>query len=515
KDSCFDLTAYSDADHAGCHLDRKTESKNVAVSSCCAQVLWMRTQLTNYGFFYDKVSIYCDSKSAIAISCNPDEEEEEPSEDEDEEDEEHLALVDSALYVPDYVPLAEETEPFETDEPVATPPPHTSPHIVIPLSQTRLRRARISVRPHTPPSPSTEAHIAEVRFTAPSHRYKIRKSSTAVTTRQTGLALTRGVDYGFIDTLDASIRATNERVMTALEGRIDDGDRLTRHIQHEHERFTKLERIRDVEHQDGPADVGSSSNRGSGNESHSLGSGNGRMPNTTRVCTYKDFLNYQPFSYKGTEGVVGSVMASKPKTMQEAIEIAIDLMGQKVRSFSKIQSENKRKLDDNIRNNKTQQQPFKRKILARAYTVRLGEKKEYGRSLPLCTKVQGHYKKDCLKLKNKNRGNQARNVEAHGKACVFGGGETNTDSNVVMGTFLLNNRYDSILFDTGADRSFVSVAFSSLINIIPSTLDNSYDVELANGKITGVNTIIWGHTLNLLNHPFNINLMLVEVGIMP
>nr|GEW49376.1 hypothetical protein [Tanacetum cinerariifolium] len=66
KDSGFDLTAY-----AGCHLDRKTESEYVAVSGCRAQVLWMRTQLTDYGFFYDKVPIYYDSKSAIAISCNP------------------------------------------------------------------------------------------------------------------------------------------------------------------------------------------------------------------------------------------------------------------------------------------------------------------------------------------------------------------------------------------------------------------------------------------------------------
>nr|GFA36488.1 hypothetical protein [Tanacetum cinerariifolium] len=71
KDSGFDLTAYSDVDHAGCHLDRKTESEYVVVSSCYAQVLWMRTQLTDYGFFYDKVPIYCDSKSAIAILCNP------------------------------------------------------------------------------------------------------------------------------------------------------------------------------------------------------------------------------------------------------------------------------------------------------------------------------------------------------------------------------------------------------------------------------------------------------------
>ncbi|GKB57178.1 retrovirus-related pol polyprotein from transposon TNT 1-94, partial [Tanacetum coccineum] len=68
KDYGFDLTAYSDADHAGCHLDRKIESEYVAVFGCCDQVLWMRTQLTDYGFFYNKVPIYCDSKSAIAIS---------------------------------------------------------------------------------------------------------------------------------------------------------------------------------------------------------------------------------------------------------------------------------------------------------------------------------------------------------------------------------------------------------------------------------------------------------------
>nr|GEZ94444.1 hypothetical protein [Tanacetum cinerariifolium] len=71
KDSGFDLTAYLDADHGGCHLDRKTESEYVAVSGCCAQVLWMRTQLMDYGFFYDIVPIYYDSKSTIAISCNP------------------------------------------------------------------------------------------------------------------------------------------------------------------------------------------------------------------------------------------------------------------------------------------------------------------------------------------------------------------------------------------------------------------------------------------------------------
>ncbi|GKD89819.1 reverse transcriptase domain-containing protein [Tanacetum coccineum] len=62
------------------------------------------------------------------------------------------------------------------------------------------------------------------------------------------------------------------------------------------------------------------------------------------------------------------------------------------------------------------------------------------------------------------------------------------------------------------DQSFVSTAFSSQIDITPSTLDHYYDVELADGKIIGLNTILKGSTLNFLNHPFNINLMLVELG---
>nr|GEW51727.1 putative reverse transcriptase domain-containing protein [Tanacetum cinerariifolium] len=86
------------------------------------------------------------------------------------------------------------------------------------------------------------------------------------------------------------------------------------------------------------------------------------------------------------------------------------------------------------------------------------------------------------------------------------------DSNVVTGTFLLNSRYASILFDTPANRSFVSTAFSSLIDIVPTPLGNSYEVELADGKIVRVDTIMRGCTLNFLNHPFNIDLMPVELG---
>nr|GEX26821.1 ribonuclease H-like domain-containing protein [Tanacetum cinerariifolium] len=96
--SSFELTAFSDANHAGCIDSRKStsggiqflgdklvswmlkkqnctamssaEAEYVALSASCAQVMWMRTQLHDYGLNYNKIPLYCDSQSAIAISCN-------------------------------------------------------------------------------------------------------------------------------------------------------------------------------------------------------------------------------------------------------------------------------------------------------------------------------------------------------------------------------------------------------------------------------------------------------------
>ncbi|GKF21720.1 putative reverse transcriptase domain-containing protein [Tanacetum coccineum] len=98
------------------------------------------------------------------------------------------------------------------------------------------------------------------------------------------------------------------------------------------------------------------------------------------------------------------------------------------------------------------------------------------------------------------------------RAYALGGRYASPDSNIITGTFLLNNSYAIILFDTGADRSFVSNTFSALINITPTMLESHYDVELTDGKIIGVNTRIRGCTLNFMNHPFNINLMPVPLG---
>ncbi|GJY67973.1 putative reverse transcriptase domain-containing protein [Tanacetum coccineum] len=187
--------------------------------------------------------------------------------------------------------------------------------------------------------------------------------------------------------------------------------------------------------------------------------------------------------------------------------------------------ENQRKQDDN----QQQQQQNKRQNTSRAYVAGSGEKKPYGGSKPLCLKCNYHHDGQCASKCHKcNRvghlardyrstanANTANNQRGTGAAKVYAVGRagTNPDSNVVTGTFLLNNRYAFVLFDTGADRSFVSTTFSSQIDITPSTLDHYYYVELADGRIIGLNAIIRGCTLNFLNHTFNINLIPVELGI--
>ncbi|GJX08020.1 putative reverse transcriptase domain-containing protein [Tanacetum coccineum] len=228
----------------------------------------------------------------------------------------------------------------------------------------------------------------------------------------------------------------------------------------------------------------------------------------------------------------GNVMSYQPKTIEKEIKFANDQIDKKVLTNSERQAEQKRKMEFNAGNNQGYQQQNKRQNTGCNKCKKIGHlARDYRSSGPnnnnnnrgnsgstqnavTCYEcgVQGHFKKDCPKLKNGNRGNQCGNYNAPAKVYVVGNAGTNPDSNVVTGTFLLNNRYASILFDTGADRSFVSTTFSSLIYITPTILDHYYDVEFADGKIIRINTIIRGCTLNFLNHPFNINLMPVELG---
>ncbi|GJS20990.1 putative reverse transcriptase domain-containing protein, partial [Tanacetum coccineum] len=132
----------------------------------------------------------------------------------------------------------------------------------------------------------------------------------------------------------------------------------------------------------------------------------------------------------------------------------------------------------------------------------------------------GHFRKHYPKLRNQNRGNKNGNKtenqtggnEATARAYAIRGGGSNPDSNVVTGTFLLNNYYASMLFDSGADRSFVLSTFSALLDVAPSTLDTSYAIELADGIISKTYVVFRGCTLGLLGHSFDIDLIPVELS---
>ncbi|GKD13657.1 putative reverse transcriptase domain-containing protein, partial [Tanacetum coccineum] len=119
---------------------------------------------------------------------------------------------------------------------------------------------------------------------------------------------------------------------------------------------------------------------------------------------------------------------------------------------------------------------------------------------------QGHTRNQCpKKVKQEEVG------EVHGRAYAIKDAEPK-GPNVVTGTFLLNNRYSFLLFDSGSDRSFVNTRFNSLLDIKPIKIEDSYEVELANGKVVSTNTVLKGCTLSLVNHIFEIDLMPIELS---
>ncbi|GKE70662.1 putative reverse transcriptase domain-containing protein, partial [Tanacetum coccineum] len=81
-----------------------------------------------------------------------------------------------------------------------------------------------------------------------------------------------------------------------------------------------------------------------------------------------------------------------------------------------------------------------------------------------------------------------------------------------MGRILLNDHHAYMLFDSSADRSFVSNTFNALLDIIPNALDVSYVVELVDGRTSETNIVLRGCTLGVLGHPFNIDLMPIDLG---
>ncbi|GJY81511.1 putative reverse transcriptase domain-containing protein [Tanacetum coccineum] len=214
------------------------------------------------------------------------------------------------------------------------------------------------------------------------------------------------------------------------------------------------------------------------------------------------------------DNIQGNVIAANPARLQDAIRIANQLMDKKVQGYAARSAENKRRMESNLRDNHGQQPPFKRQNtngqnVARAYTTGNNERKGYAGPLPYCNKCRlhheglctlrcgnckkaghqtrdcraaiapntqrapvgnqqgiicyecgrpGHFKKDCPKLRNQNRGNHARNKNGNKNGNQTGGNKTTA---------------------RGLRHCFVSTTFSALLDVTPTTLDTSYAVELA------------------------------------
>ncbi|GJV00234.1 putative reverse transcriptase domain-containing protein [Tanacetum coccineum] len=297
-----------------------------------------------------------------------------------------------------------------------------------------------------------------------------------------------------------------------------------------------------------------------GVDSHNSGTGARRNERATHECTYPDFMKCQPLNFKGTKGVVELTQCiEKMETVTVGNELLLmqwnwtelkrkeltsTCLRTKIKKLEVKLWELKVKGTDVIGYNQRFQELAL--LYGRMFPEESDKIKKYVGGLPdmihgsvvaskpktiqtskgVLEDTQGTLEPQQQQynevFRNRNiaglmlqellRRNHMGDPNPYAQNAIITTMATKPRLNVVTGTFLLKNHYASVLFDTGADRSFVSTAFSSQIAITPTALDHYYDVELADGRIIGLNTILRGCTLNILNHPFNIDLMPVELG---
>ncbi|GJV70579.1 putative reverse transcriptase domain-containing protein [Tanacetum coccineum] len=230
-----------------------------------------------------------------------------------------------------------------------------------------------------------------------------------------------------------------------------------------------------------------------------------------------------------TDNIKGEVTSSKPADLNEAVRMAHKLMEQKSQARNERILEGKKRKWENLQggnsSGKGNQKDNSRQTLqnnqkqgnARAMVTAPIDGK-----LPLCERCFTRHVGQCMIKCHKCGKGHTRNRcpkkvkqeevrEVRGRAYAIKDAELK-GPNVVTGMFLLNNRYASVLFDSGFDRSFVNTRFSSLLDIKTIKIKDNYEVELADKRIVSTNTVLKGFTLSLVNHIFKIDLMLIELG---
>nr|GEW45319.1 putative reverse transcriptase domain-containing protein [Tanacetum cinerariifolium] len=200
-----------------------------------------------------------------------------------------------------------------------------------------------------------------------------------------------------------------------------------------------------------------------------------------------------------SENIKGEVTSSKPTTLNKAVRMVHTLMEQKVKAIAEREA-------DRRGSGRTSKEAL---VVVVEITIVTGTTTTTP-ATPIVTCYgcgeKGHIKTNCPARNNPGRSG------ARGQAYALGDGDQNLGPNVVTGTFLLNNHYARVLFDSGSDKSFLNVNFRHLIDIEPVKVDHSYEVELADGRVVSTNTILRGCALNLVNHLFEIDLMPIELG---
>nr|GEX24220.1 reverse transcriptase domain-containing protein [Tanacetum cinerariifolium] len=427
--------------------------------------------------------------------------EDEEDQDDDEEEEEHLAPADSsAVPIVDPVPRAGDTKAFETDESAPTPRP---PQTIIPFSRTHLRRARKTVRLEPPMSASMEACIAK-HDTALTPSLHVPSLPLPLPSPLTTSPTDVGAPLGY--------RAAGIRMRALLPSTSRRTDILEADMSPRKKAFLTTPAL--------GFEVGESSTAGAARQPWPALESDRRR--------YRDAQDDRAL----LRARVNTLFRDRPNNRRTAMildrEHNVMQTGAEMTIIAMVQEPSEQGNNYTIASHvKYASFTFQGSALTwwnshelalmcdRMFLKESTKVERYVGSLP--DMIHGSVKaskpqSDCPKLKNENQENRAGNGNVVARAYVVGTVGTNPNSDVVTCMFLLNNRYASILFDTNVDRSFVSTAFSSLIDIIPTTLDHGYDVELANGRIIWVNTLIRGCNLNFLNHPFNIDLMPAEMG---